>query len=49
MMTSFYIPVFDVVAVVIYLAGWSGYSLYTDKLALERRPVAVVMNDYRLR
>ena len=48
-MTSFYIPVFDVVAVVIYLAGWSGYSLYTDKLALERRPVAVVMNDYRLR
>lgn len=49
MMTSFYIPVYDVVAVAIYLAGWSGYSLYADKLALERRPVAVVMNDYRLR
>lgn len=48
-MTSFYIPVYDVVAVAIYLAGWSGYSLYADKLALERRPVAVVMNDYRLR
>ncbi|MEX2310813.1 MAG: DUF599 family protein, partial [Rhodospirillales bacterium] len=48
-MTGFYIPVYDVVAVAIYLAGWSGYSLYADKLALERRPVAVVMSDYRLR
>ena len=48
-MADFYVPVFDVSALVIYVAGWLGYSLYADRLALERRPVAVVMNDYRLR
>jgi len=48
-MFSFYVPVYDVTALLIYLAGWAGYSMYADKLARERRPVAVVMNDYRLR
>lgn len=48
-MQAFHIPVFDAVALVVYLAGWFGYSLYADRLALARRPVAVVMNDYRLR
>jgi uncharacterized membrane protein len=48
-MGSFYVPVFDVCALALFLAGWAGYSLYADKMARERRPVAVVMNDYRLR
>ena len=48
-MPGFYVPVYDVTALAIYLAGWLGYSIYADRLALQRRPVAVVMNDYRLR
>lgn len=48
-MSDFYVPVYDLTALLIYVAGWVGYSLYADRLALSRRPVAVVMNDYRLR
>jgi uncharacterized membrane protein len=48
-MTNVYIPIYDLIAVILYLVGWGGYSLYADRLARNRRPVAVVMNDYRLR
>lgn len=42
-------PLPDIVALGMFFAGWAGYSMYADTLGHERRPVAVVMDDYRLR
>ncbi len=44
-----YIPVLDVIALGLFLTAWLGYSAYADTVAQERRPIAVIMNDYRLR
>lgn len=46
---SIYIPVYDLSALVVYFGAWIAYSTYADSMARDRRPVAVVMNDYRLR
>ncbi len=44
-----YVPPADAMAVLFYLIGWLGYSLYVEKIAFNRRHIAVIMNDYRLR
>lgn len=41
-------PIADLTAILIFFAGWAGYSYYVDTMAIGKRPVAVVMNDYRL-
>lgn len=43
------LPLSDLLAFIFFLAGWIGYSVYTDRTAIGKRPIAVVMNDYRLR
>lgn len=43
------IPRADIFAGAVFLVGWFGYSMFADNLALGRRPMTVVMNDYRLR
>jgi len=43
------ISIGDWIAMAAFFASWFGYSTYADTLAHGRRPVAVVMNDYRLR
>lgn len=43
------IPLPDIIALTLFFCGWAGYSMYADTLAHGRRPVAVVMDDYRLR
>lgn len=42
-------PITDIIAIVLFFAAWAGYSHYVDTRAIAKRPVAVVMNDYRLR
>jgi uncharacterized membrane protein len=44
-----YLPIYDIVALALFFTGWARYSTYADSLAHGKRPVAVVMNDYRLR
>lgn len=43
------IPVEDFVAFAVFIMGWTGYAAYADVKAVGRRPITVVMNDYRLR
>lgn len=43
------LPVYDIAAFLAFASGWIGYSIYVDDKAKARRPVAVVMDDYRLR
>ncbi len=43
------LPVFDIAAFLLFAIGCAGYSVYADDKAKARRPVAVVMDDYRLR
>jgi len=43
------IPVADIVAFAWFMACWIGYGLVTDRYGAERRPVVVVMHDYRVR
>ena len=42
-------PITDIIAIVLFFAAWAGYSHYVDTRAIAKRPVAVVLNDYRLR
>lgn len=42
-------PITDIAAIAIFFLCWAGYSYYVDTRAIAKRPVAVVMNDYRLR
>lgn len=42
-------PILDIAAISIFFMAWVGYSHYVDTRAISKRPVAVVMNDYRLR
>ncbi len=48
-MFNIYLPVYDILAFTVFIVGWVSYSIYTDQTAKSRRPVAVVMDDYRLR
>jgi len=48
-MNNIYLPVYDILAFTVFIVGWVSYSIYTDQMAKARRPVAVVMDDYRLR
>ena len=43
------IPLVDLFAFAFFLFGWMGYAAYADIKAIGRRPITVVMNDYRLR
>ncbi|MDA8637581.1 DUF599 domain-containing protein [Rhodospirillales bacterium] len=42
-------PITDILAITVFFVCWAGYSHYVDTRAVAKRPVAVVMNDYRLR
>lgn len=42
-------PIADIAAITVFFISWAGYSHYVDTRAIAKRPVAVVMNDYRLR
>lgn len=44
-----FIPLPDIGAILAFIVGWVGYSLYADVRAITRRPITIVMNDYRLR
>ena len=48
-MFNIYLPVYDILAFSVFIGGWVSYSIYADQTAKLRRPVAVVMDDYRLR
>lgn len=48
-MFNIYLPVDDILAFTVFIVGWVSYSIYTDRAAKSRRPVAMVMDDYRLR
>ena len=48
-MFNIYLPVYDILAFTVFIVGWVSYSIYADQTAKSRRPVAVVMDDYRLR
>ncbi len=48
-MSNIYIPVNDVLAFAFFMIGWVSYSNYADDKGKSRRPVATLMEDYRLR
>lgn len=48
-MTNIYIPINDMLAFAVFMVGWISYSIYADEKAKSRRPVATLMDDYRLR
>ena len=48
-MFNIYLSVYDILAFTVFIVGWVSYSIYADQTAKSRRPVAVVMDDYRLR
>ena len=48
-MFNIYLPVYDILAFTVFIVSWVSYSIYADQTAKSRRPVAVVMDDYRLR
>ena len=48
-MFNIYLPVYDILAFTVFIVGWVSYSIYADQTAKSQRPVAVVMDDYRLR
>ena len=43
------IPLLDAMALVWFLAGAAGYTALADQIAWGKRPMAVVLHDYRLR
>jgi len=48
-MFNIYLPVYDILAFTVFIVGWVSYSIYADQTAKSQRPVAVVIDDYRLR
>lgn len=44
-----FIPLPDLLALLVFVGGWFGYATYADIKAIGHRPITVVMNDYRLR
>ena len=43
------VPLEDIAALVWFLVCWTGYSVFADHLGWRRRPMAMVMQDYRVR
>ena len=43
------IPLLDWLALTWFLSFWAGYKLIADRYFYGRRPIAIVMHDYRLR
>jgi len=48
-MFNIYLPVYDILAFTVFIVGWVSYSIYADQTAKSQRPVAVIIDDYRLR